>query len=72
MEACIVGGDVVGTAEAGGVLELHIRKPFGDADGWLHIAERGGEDQIMASTGSCSITRSASPPETLSTKVVST
>ena len=43
-----IGRHVVGALVAGGVLELHIRELAGDLDGLVHVAERGGKDQIGA------------------------
>ena len=49
VEARVIGRHVGAVAlVAGGVLELHIREFGGDRIGRVHIAKRGGEDDVAA------------------------
>ena len=51
MEFGGVGGHVVGTLVARRMFELDARKLLGDAQGRLHVAEGGREDQLVAGAG---------------------
>ena len=51
VEAGVVDRDVRRGLVAGGVLELDVRELLRDLDRRVHVAERGGEDQLVAGGG---------------------
>ena len=46
VEAGHVGAEVLRLLVASGVLEAHLGELLGDLDGRVHVAERGGEDEV--------------------------
>ena len=46
VEACGVDGHVFSGLIASCVLEFHVREFLCDVVGWVHVAERSGEDQV--------------------------
>ena len=47
VEARVVGAEIVGVLVAGAMLEHHVRELLSHLDALVHIAERGGEDQLV-------------------------
>jgi len=48
VETCVVDAHVDGRLVAGGMLELDVRKLAGHLDHGVHVAEAGGEDDLVA------------------------
>ena len=48
VEPAVIDRHVLVFLEAGGVLEMHVRIFLGDLQRRVHVAERGGEDQLVA------------------------